>query len=363
MRVLFTIRSLTGGGAERVVSVLSGLMAQRGIETYIVAYARTDKDYELDEKVKVLIMPERKDGLLTKFLRIPDMRKLVKEIKPDVVIPFVGTVLYVTWFAIWGLKTKFVLTIRNNPWVMPASLKERKLRDWIAKKSDAIMIQNEEQGNYFSLEREEKIFTVSNPIQKKFMENGKDVYSEEIKKVISVGRLEPQKNHRLLISAFAKAYADEPQIKLYIYGDGREENSLRGFIEELGLQEKVYLMGRATNMLQVLKEADLFVMTSDYEGMPNALMEAMVVGVPCISTDCKTGPKTLIKEQDNGILVPIRDEERLIEALEWAIDNPDLMNKMGMCARKYMCDNFTEEKSLSAVIRMLERINIGNEVN
>lgn len=355
-KCMFTIRSLTGGGAERVVSVLANAMVKQGIDTYIVTYARTDRDYDLDKNVKVIVMPKRKDSIYTKMQRIPDMYKIIHKINPDIVIPFVGTVLYVTWIACLGLKCKFILTVRNNPWVVPESKKERLLRNYIAGKSDAIMIQNEEQGEYFSEALHKNLIVVNNPISQDFINNAKENYTNEVCTVVTAGRLEPQKDHAFLIKAFAKSFADKPQIKLYIYGEGKLKQKLETLIEELSLQDRVFLMGRAINIGEVLQKADLFVMTSKYEGMPNALMEAMMVGVPCISSDCKTGPCSLINNQVNGLLYSNGNETDLIEKFKWCVSNPQQLSSIGKEARRFMLENYTEAKIAESIDRIKGRM-------
>ena len=356
IKCMFTIRSLTGGGAERVVSVLANAMAKKGIDTYIVTYARTDRDYDLDKNVKVIVMPNRKDGFFTKMQRIPDMYKIIHKIRPNIVIPFVGTVLYVTWFACLGLKSKFILTVRNNPWMVPESKKERLLRNYIAGKSDAIMIQNEEQGEYFPEELQKKLIVVNNPISQDFINSAKESYTNEVCTVVTAGRLEPQKDQTFLIRAFAKSFADKPQIKLYIYGEGKLRRNLETLIEDLSLQNRVFLMGRAINIVDVLQKADLFVMTSKYEGMPNALMEAMMVGVPCISSDCKTGPCSLIHNQVNGLLYSNGNEMDLIEKLKWCVSNPQQLSSIGKEARRFMLENYTEASISESIDRIKGRV-------
>jgi len=354
IKCVFVIRSLTGGGAERVVSVLANKMVMLGIETYIITYAKTNEDYILDCNVKVITMPHRKDSIYTKIKRIPDMRNIMKNINPDIVIPFVGTVLYVTWFATLGLKCKFILTVRSNPWMAPNTKIQRLFRDFIAKKSDAIMLQNEEQEEYFSKLLYKNIIVVNNPLSENFIKNEKKIYANRVQTIVAVGRLEPVKNHELLIRAFAKAFKMQNEISLYIYGSGKQKQVLENIIEELSLQNRVFLVNRVNNVDDILKRADLFVMTSKYEGMPNALMEAMMVGVPCISSDCKTGPKSLIKDFETGIFYSSEDEEDLIKKLRWAVSNPLYLSKIGKEARRFMLENYTEEKIIESMRKITD---------
>ena len=289
------------------------------------------------------------------------MKKILKEIKPDVIIPFVGTVLYVTWLACFGLKTKFVLTVRNNPWIVPETKKQRWLRDRIAKKSDAVMIQNEEQRDYFPLSLKDKLLVINNPLSEVFIRNQKKHYNDNIHSIVTLGRLEPQKDHDFMIRSFMKAFPDQPDIKLYIYGEGKQKQHVEDLIGQLGLQDRVFLMGRTTDALNVLQQADLFIMTSKYEGMPNALMEAMAVGVPCISSDCRTGPRSLIVHRENGVLYSCGNEDDFVEQLHWALANPQRLGSIGKKARQFMIEHYTEQHTTECIHKICERLNLNDE--
>ena len=351
MRILFTIRSLTGGGAERVVSVLSGLLADSGEDVHIITYKKTERDYKISENVKIHEMPQRQDSPVTKGLRIFDMRRIIKEIQPDVIIPFVGTVLYVSWFATLGMNIPFILTIRNNPWTMPEKKTSRKFRDYLADKSCAIMVQNEEQSEYFSEKLRTKCWVVPNPIS--------EIYHDKITKMIAVGRLHEQKNYPLLLKALADIIPDRPEITLDIFGEGHQENALKELIANLGLEKNVFLRGRSQKIEEQLKTADLFLMTSDYEGMPNALMEAMAFGVSCISSDCKTGPKSLISSYENGLLFQTGNCTDLKKKIEWAIANPNQMADYGKQARCRLLENYSSEKALEKMLILLKYVKEG----
>lgn len=134
--------------------------------------------------------------------------------------------------------------------------------------------------------------------------------------IVTCGRLTEQKNHRLLIDAFAEVQKIYPFATLKIYGEGVLREKLQNQIDSLNLNEKVFLMGATNDVAKALQTADLFVLSSDYEGMPNALMEAMAAGVPCISTDCPCGgPRELFGEDASDKLVPCNDSAQLAEAI------------------------------------------------
>ena len=144
----------------------------------------------------------------------------------------------------------------------------------------------------------------------------------------------PQKNHKLLIKAFSNI-AEQVDDNLIIYGEGDQRPELQALINELGLDERVLLPGVINNVVEATKDAKVFVLSSDYEGMPNALMEALALGIPCISTDCPCGgPQALINDGENGILIPVGDEAVLSGALKKLLGDADYANRLGRCAKE-----------------------------
>lgn len=353
-KYLFTIRSLTGGGAERVVCVLTSRLAEDGYDVSIITYERSEHDYPISDKVKIYCMPKAQDNLLGKAARVRDMRRLILQIQPDVIIPFVGTVQYVTWLASLKERTPLIRTVRNSPWEDCKDGMAKIFDNSMYRYAKAIMVQNEEQIEFFDKKLRSKIFVVPNPIDDLFVEKSKRHYSDRIERIVTAGRLVPQKNHPLLIQAFAQVASKHPEIRLEIYGRGPEENKLKDLIRQLGLEDKCMLRGRADNISDILTQADLFVMSSDFEGMPNALMEAMALGLPCISSDCKTGPKTLIRQHQTGMLFPTGDCSALAECLEQAMGNPERMNRMGKAAREHILENYAAEKAVVHAKKMFE---------
>ena len=196
---------------------------------------------------------------------------------------------------------------------------------------DGIVFQTPEAQAWFPKSIQNKSTIIANLVAEKFYQVKR---SQRPQHIVSCGRLHRQKNHTLLIRAFAKLADKYPQENLLIYGKGDLESSLNQLIEQLGLQKRVFLMGQSTDVAKVLSQAKLFVLSSDYEGMPNALMEALVAGVPSISTDCPCGgPRELIQHGKNGLLVPCNDENALVRAMDQLLSNPQLAAKMGENAR------------------------------
>ncbi|MBQ4157050.1 MAG: glycosyltransferase [Clostridia bacterium] len=355
-KYLFVIRSMTGGGAERVVSVLASRMARKGSDISIIAYDRTENDYPVDPAVKMYYMPEAKRNLIGKASRITAMRRLIRQIQPDVIIPFVGTILFVAYLASLPEKIPFIRTVRNSPWKEENNFFKKMALRFIEKKASAIWVQNKEQTEFFPEKFHKKIYVIPNPVSDSFIDSGKEHYCNRIKRIVTAGRLSPQKNQALLIRGFAEAAKRDADIELMIYGTGGEKEYLQQLIDGFKLSDRCVLCGRNNDMVSVLKETDLFVLTSDYEGMPNALMEAMAMGVPSVSSDCKTGPGTLIQDGENGLLFKKGDVNDFLDKLNWAMDHTEEMNQMGQNARSSILQSYKTDDICDNMRRVLDAV-------
>ena len=154
-----------------------------------------------------------------------------------------------------------------------------------------------------------------------------------------VGRLDENKNHALLFRAFAGMAKEYPHVTIALYGSGLPgsdtEPMLRALARELEIADQVLFMGRQSGIREKIERARLFVLASDYEGMPNALLEAMASGLAVISTDCPCGgPRSVIRHMENGILIPVGDEAALAGALRLLLDDPALAERLGREAAK-----------------------------
>lgn len=355
-KYLFISRTLTGGGAERFVSIIASHLAKRGEDVTVLLYERSKIEYPLHEKVSVRTMPNQPISFRGKINRISDMTHMIKDIDPDVIIPFIDTVVICAFLANIMLKRKFILTVRVSPWHEGGTKFSKLMRRKIAKVADAIMIQNMEQAEYYPEEYREKTFVVPNPVSEVFLGAEDREYRRNIENIIMVGRIEKQKRFDLMIDATKQLISIGYNVRVSIFGMGSQEKELNEYIEKNGLTEKCKIAGRTTNIEQELRNSDLFVMTSDYEGMPNALMEAMATGIPVISSDCRTGPKTLIQDGLNGLLFKTGDLNDLIENVKKMLDNPQYAEEMGRRARDFMRNCFTSDHTVAAFDDMIHVI-------
>lgn len=340
MKIMLVIDEWKGGGAERVICNLASYLAQ-GYEVSIVSFGGNDR-YSVDEKVKLYnnmdpsILNQEKNKIKKAALflkRVKIFNKCKKEIQPDIIISFLSMPNYVVLFSNIFKKVKVIISERNDPNVFYSSFRTKFLMNWLYPKTDGFVFQTDKAKQFFKNSIQQKGTIIANPINEKFI--GK-VYSGERKKVIvSVGRLVDQKNHKLLINAFANISKKFPDYKLIIYGEGGLRGELTKLIENLNLEDKVILYGNTSNIEDKIYDAEMFVLPSVWEGMPNALMEAMALGLPCIATNCPSGgPEFLIQNDINGILIQCDNGKELEEAIEKILEDKEFAKKIGKNASR-----------------------------
>ena len=355
-KFLIAINRLSGGGAERVATLLANALSEKH-DVYLLVKFRYPDEYQLSEKVKVHTIADSSEAFssIGKIKRLMKIRKIAKAIHPDVLISFLPQTQVSMMIATFGMKINKIETVRNSPW--NENLSPLMLRLWrkCFKRADGVIFQTQEQGEFFSKKVRDKSMIFPNPVSKACFEKER-VYSERITDFVAVGRLAPQKNYPLMIKAFYKAVQENKDLKLHIFGSGSEKEitDLTNLIDSLHLSENVFLMGRSENVFDEVLKRDAFIMSSDFEGMPNALMEAMALGTVCISTNCRTGPKDLIDDKENGFLVPVNNEDALANAI-LSISQLPLSEqiKLGTSAKQKII-SLQEGNSLEELEKMIE---------
>lgn len=355
MKYLFVISTLSKGGAEKVVSVLSSALANLGQDVCILAYHADKDEYFVDEKVKIIRFAKNASEYQqsSRIKRILFIRKTVKEERPDFVIPFMFHAALATEIATMGMKVNVFHSIRNNPAVFPPSKRDRLIRNWMVARAKCTFTQNDSQKLYFDRRIRYKIHVLFNPVDDRLFNVRHNLQKEDFV-FCTAGRLAGQKNFNLLIRSFILAFDKEENVKLVIYGDGYLKEQLQRIIDEEDYASKIILPGRTHNMADAYAKADAFVLSSDFEGMPNALMEAMAAGVPSISTNCPTGPADLIDDHVNGILVPIRNQEALAAAMRNVYEDKHLREKLSVLGRKKIREICSAEKIARQMMEICE---------
>lgn len=337
MRIMFTIPTLGTGGAERVASILANhFSTDNEVEILILEKSHVER-YAIDEKVSVkeINIDVKRGNKLRAIMNYAssfvkqknNLQKEVEQFQPDAVISFLPKADILTYSVARKMKFAWVPSERNDP--MARSYVERRVLNGIYKSASVLVCQTNKVAQYYEEQGVKKTCVIRNPLLLKAVkEEPVDVPKSYF---IAVGRLDKQKDFKLLINAFAKAVRDgDCRDKLLILGDGPDWEKLAVQIESLGLTDTVILAGRKTNVNDYLKKAKAFIMSSRYEGLPNAMLEAMAAGLPVISTDFFTGAAREFIDQENGIVVPVGDCDAMAAAIShMSVAKEETLRKMG----------------------------------
>ncbi len=334
--IMFYINSIHDGGAERVILALAAYYSRIGYRSILVtSFIDHHREYPIPpgvERVSIEQEEQRGSFLSRNIYRVYALRQLCKQYKPTVVISFMGEPNIRAMIATMGLSIKNIISIRSDPSHEYAGLMRSLIAKGLFLFADGAVFQSLEAMQWFPDILQRKSLIIGNPIENVFFEASNE---ETAKNIVAVGRLERVKNFHLLIEAFARIEKKYPEENLLIYGEGSLRTSLQLYIERLGLDSRIKLMGYTDDVLGALVKAKMFVMSSDWEGMPNALLEAMAVGLPVIATDCPCGaPRTIIQDGKNGVLIPVRDVGKLAVAMEQILSNPVYSRELGNQAKQ-----------------------------
>lgn len=325
MNVGFLIYSLGGGGAERVLAELANELEQQGNRVSIFLYEEQIK-YQVNSNISVIncsgVASVTKKSYM---MRIAHLRKKVREAQIDVLLPFSLSMLGLARLSTVGTKTKIIGNERANPKCY--STKRKKIIKYIAPYCDGMVFQTEGAKNCYPKKMWEKSIVIPNPAP--MVECIAKPLQNKTLKICSVSNLQPPKDIETLLRAYQKFFLSYPDSSLTIYGEGVLEKEIRESITEKGLVGKIRLSGFQYNIISLLKNYDMFVFSSRAEGMPNALIEAMATGLPCIATDCQFGPGELIKNGENGFLVPVGNDAIMAEKMMWLAKNSAQARQMG----------------------------------
>ena len=319
MRISFLLASLGSGGAERVVSLLANKMVERGHQVEIICLKFNDVYYQTDSRVKVTLAMQKTKNRLTEIFWL---RKYLKKQNPDVVIPFTEGVYCFTILSLLGTGIPIIASERLDPAAMSSTRKV--LKRLLLPFADWLVVQTQSIKEYFPKSIQKKTSIIYNPVNDESLSPTLPSREGRLNRIISVGRLYPQKNQAMMIRAFAKVADEFPDWQLVIYGEGPLRAELEFLVSSFKLQERVLLPGRTEHVVEELRKSKIFCMSSDYEGMSNAMIEAICVGLPIVTTDV-SGVKELVKDGVNGLIVPCGDLGELSLAISKLMKNGQLI--------------------------------------
>ena len=333
LNIVFVMGPLRFSGAERVIlSLANNLVANHKI-SIIALYPQDDCPYNdyLDNRIQCILLDYHQNFFKRNICRFMGIRSAVKKQKSDVVVAFGSTYSPLAVFSMLGSGIPVVVSERTNPAVDPWSV--ACLKKILYHLASGVVCQTQDGKEFFSKAIQQKSTVIPNPIAASAIP---EVHQGQRRKdIVTVGRLDmTHKNHLLLIRAFVRIAAEFPDHNLVIYGEGPSRCVLEDEVQKFSFQQRIFLPGAIPDAPNRIKDASLFVLSSDTEGMPNALIEAMAVGLPVISTDCPCGgPRFLIQDGENGLLTPVGDVDKMAEAMQRMLNNPEASEAMGKKAR------------------------------
>lgn len=343
-KILFHLNCLEFGGAERVVSNLANQFVKEGYEVIVATEWEGKEEYKLDDRVmRVHVGLKESDencSRISKALkRFLYLRKCILREKPDITIAFAQKAIYRALGATLFTKEKVIIAVRTDPVGHYDQKIDKVMIPFLFPHAAGAVFQTEGQRDFFPKYLQEKSTIILNPLHDKYI--AAKIPETRVKTVVHSGRIVDFKNQDMLIRAFAKVHEKHPDYDLKLYGsdsfDGTMQVLLKA-IEDCDAADYVKLMGNSDNLDKDLANGALYAFSSDWEGLPNALLEAMALGLPVVATDCPCGgPRTVIQDGINGLLVPIKDPKALEEGMNKLIENPDYAENLGREAKK-ICD-------------------------
>ena len=334
LKITIYIGGLTGGGAERVCCNLANSLVEKGHEVTILTVSTSQNtSYAVNENVKLESLETTKrikNNTLRMLVKQLNLISFIRKKSTDVYIVMLPRTIRSLMFFRRFINAPIIFSERANP--ESYDKKTQKVLKKAANFADGIVFQTELAQKWYLPYIKNRSVIIPNAINPEFI---RPIYGGEREKIIvSVGRLTEQKNFKLLLDAFCDVYSEFTEYKLRIYGKGPLENELRTYAESLGINDRVQFMGYVSNIPEELEKSSIFVLSSDFEGMPNALLEAMAVSLPCISTDCPAGGSAfLIDNGKNGLLVPMKDKTKMVEAMRILLSDENYAMNLGKNAR------------------------------
>lgn len=345
MKILMVIDTLMCGGAQKMFTYLANNLDERGYEIFICCYASNEVYFAINENIKLHCGTQYEGGHYTRHIKkIAFVERDINVFDPELIICFAPIPAIIANFAKKNKDIPVVYCERGDPYQWHG------IGDYFSQKlvsrCDYFVFQTEGAKNFFSEKIKKKAYVIPNPVT---YPKGSVIDKGDRRNIISfVARFEvKQKRQDLMLQAFKKVVERFPNYTLHFYGDGDDIESIKSMALELSIQNNVVFEGNVSSVKQHIADSKLFVLCSDYEGIPNALIEAMSLGIPCISTKCSPGGAELLIENGvNGLLVPCNDVDALAQAICSLLEDSQFAQTLGVNAQS-VCDRFSPEKILN----------------
>ena len=324
MKITIVTPGISGGGTERVATILANGFVKHGHKVCIICCYYNDREYELDDTVEVFDVVSDKRGFAGLVYRSLALRKLLRDIDPDVALSFVAPEMVLAQKSC----APTVQTLRNDPWHFDTSLSKRFLIESAFTSAKKVVFQTTASMGFYSDEIKSKGIVLPNPLETSHLPRWRG--NLDSREFVAAARLNEQKNYPMMINAFSEFHKTHPDWRLTIYGEGPERENLERLVADLGLGESVALPGRSSNVHEHIANASAFVLSSDYEGVSNSMLEALCIGAPCVVTDHSPGgAREYIEDGVSGLLTQVGDAHGMALAMARVADDVSFAKELG----------------------------------
>ncbi len=372
--VTFLIKVMSGGGAERVISLLSKATVENGYNTTLILTHQSLKDadlFHIDEKIRVISLPDEAvntdsseflhkalalsaalvekvskiftgkksqlASILKYYLRnikeIKTLKNYLKKNKNSVAVAFLYDSIYLTLLS-KNKSVKVIASERGDP-KQTGSFTTKTFLKKVIDKADEVVFQSPDVQKWYNQNTGVKGTVIFNPVKADLPE---PYVGKRNKKIVNFCRIDSQKNLVVLVEAFALLNRDYPEYELVIYGDCIDieyGKTVKQSIADSGCEDKIKMLPARKDIHEEIKDYAMFVSSSDYEGMSNSMLESMAMGLPCVCTDCPAGgARAVIKHGENGLLAPVNDSQALYLQMKRIVENPEFAQYISQNAVK-----------------------------
>lgn len=329
-RDVFIIMNKLGGpgwgGAHRVSAIIANYLVEKGYSVNIIVWDKIQIDYPINDKVKIIDLNIKQNSELARIKACLETRKILKKNKEAFVYILMSRIAVDVFLSTLFMKLKIIASERTDPNSEPKKKIFRIIRNQMFKYMYKTVYQTNDAKLYFPKKAQKNGIVIPNPLTPNLP---KAYHGEREKVFVTYGRIDKQKNLKMMIDAFVKSHEKHENYILEIYGNGLEKENIKKYIEEKKASDYIKMYNFSKNIHEQILKKYAYLSSSDYEGMSNSMLEALAIGLPCICTDCPIGgAKMMIKDGVNGMLVPVENSQAMTEKINELIENKELCAKL-----------------------------------
>ncbi len=342
-KILMITNDINYSGSAKMLAYIANGLCDMGNRVIVYTYAGGKPYYPLNCNIEYIPAIKARKSYLDKMVYFLDINKVIRKKRPDAVVTFSPNSSVFSILCTAFTRIPVIVCERCDPYTEKGFL--LRFKRSIYNYAEGAVFQTEGAKKYYSKRLQKKSVVIGNPVTSCRIE--RTPANKRNNDISFVGRFfVKQKRQDIMLKAFQKITAENDLVRLVFYGGGPDLPHIRQMAEQMNVSHKVCFMGEVGNILEAIKDTAVFVLTSDYEGIPNALIEAMAVGLPVVVTDCSPGgARLLVEDMVNGLLVPAGDVDKIAQAVLFMLNNSDFADACGSKAQQ-ITETYSSQKIL-----------------